>query len=639
MKEMNRSSIRLFRAIPLDKDSIDCSKNVFEPLYKELLNETIKYGFVFAPNLVANKSKSELMSLIQVISKDVGITPAELNSTFHKSWQKVRDASMQQLFMEQMIHYLTTYGFEAMGIYNKDSVYIPNERLDIPELKEDKISLVVIKGLTLEQIKERLMKLLKAGVALKEETIKDVEDIVIGLDMTEQDLSEVKNKEVKILLYDHLNILPKNPTEFLRYIVYQKTGETLLIKSKGLIFKIGESSKSVKKHFLKYDQKYSLQKLASIFFRFKPLWLAMKDEHTSTIINKIRKLADTYHKPMPVDFLNNVTNYIKKGKIEYSKLNAALDKVNTFRKVRLAYALKYRTLEGADAIVYRIRNGKSYAKEFSFEQKDVAKLILNEVLKSIARDMEKNVKGKKIYIPEYINYALPATEKKCVGNFPEGTYISSPNKDLAIGVTWSNYKNHRIDLDFSMQNESQKFGWDGSYRNGSQILFSGDITDPRGEDATETFYVKNEHQGAYLFNLNFYNYDEKYKVPFKLFLAKEKITDLKKNYTVDPNNLIVSINSVMDVHQKKMGLLFCDGKQSRFYFSESSMSNNISSRTGGVMELSRKYMLNSFTNNIDFKDILIKAGAELVETNEDCDIDLSPEVLDKTTILNLLIKD
>lgn len=39
-----------------------------------------------------------------------------------------------------------------VGVYNQDSVYIPHERLDIPQLKED-IRLVVIHGLTKEEQK------------------------------------------------------------------------------------------------------------------------------------------------------------------------------------------------------------------------------------------------------------------------------------------------------------------------------------------------------------------------------------------------------------------------------------------------------------------------------------------------------
>ncbi len=80
-----------------------------------------------------------------------------------------------------------------------------------------------------------------------------------------------------------------------------------------------------------------------------------------------------------------------------------------WRKIRLAYALKFRTKD-VDSILYRIRNGKAYAMDFFFGDKERAKTILAIVLDSIVEDIVKNVKGKKIYIPDYINYSLPATE-------------------------------------------------------------------------------------------------------------------------------------------------------------------------------------------------------------------------------------
>jgi len=93
---------------------------------------------------------------------------------------------MEQLVMEQLIHYFTTYGFKDMGIYSEESVYIPSEKLDIPELKED-IKLTVIKGYTKEELKEKLMKMLSSGIALKEDTIKDVLDVAtfVGVDSVE----------------------------------------------------------------------------------------------------------------------------------------------------------------------------------------------------------------------------------------------------------------------------------------------------------------------------------------------------------------------------------------------------------------------------------------------------------------------
>ena len=91
---------------------------------------------------------------------------------------------------------------------------------------------------------------------------------------------------------------------------------------------------------------------------------------------------------MKEDFLNTVTSKIKNRKIvDFDRLRTELDKVNIFRKIRLAYALKYRTID-TDSILYRIRNGKSWATDFNFIDKVMAKDTLDIVYASIVSNSE-----------------------------------------------------------------------------------------------------------------------------------------------------------------------------------------------------------------------------------------------------------
>jgi len=123
--------------------------------------------------------------------------------------------------------------------------------------------------------------------------------------------------------------------------------------------------------------------------------LALRSNKKSkVIINKIRRLAIENHKPMPEDYLNVITSKLKKNHlVEVDKLKRELAKVNIFRKIRLAYALKFRTKD-ADSIVYKVRNGKGYAKEFEFDPRFqvVAKAVLTDVLGAIVDDIRDNVK-------------------------------------------------------------------------------------------------------------------------------------------------------------------------------------------------------------------------------------------------------
>ena len=96
--------IKLFKAVIVKNSKLKKKAS------KALLQETIQKGFIFAPNVIANYSEKELLEL----AKTIGLSSAEMNSSFHKSWTKIKNASVEQLVFEQLVHYFTTYGFEAM---------------------------------------------------------------------------------------------------------------------------------------------------------------------------------------------------------------------------------------------------------------------------------------------------------------------------------------------------------------------------------------------------------------------------------------------------------------------------------------------------------------------------------------------
>ena len=620
-----KSTIKLFKALPITEKKKKQSKF--------LLQKTISKGFIFSPEVIGNYSEKELIRLISVIDKEIGLTTEQMNSSFHKSWKKIREADIEQLVIEQLIHYFTTYGFEAMGIYDKNSVYIPNEKLELPD--SEGITLTVIRGYTKAELKEKIMSLLQAGITLNEDTINDIVDIALFVGIDDSDISSIKNKETKTILYDYLDLFPGNPNEFLRYIVYKSTDKTLLIKD-GATLEAIKNSRNITalKLFNKYKIKYGLEKLAGIFYRHKPIFLAFKtNSGLRAVINKIRKLAKKHHVPMPEDYLNVITAKIKnKEAIDADKLKTELDRVSIFRKIRLAYALKFRT-KNTEAILYRIRNGKGYATDFQFDNKKKAREVLKIVLDSIVADIK--IKDKKIYIPEHIIYTLPATEKQFTGNYPSGTYISIP-RDMIVGIHWENVKSNRIDLDLSMINQNGKIGWDGGYRTeGRTVLFSGDITDaPNG--ASELFYVEKQKMDSYILFVNYYNYDDSIEVPFKIIVAKEKARNFKQNYMVNPDNILSIAKTKITQKQKILGLLTVTTKECRFYFAEVNLGKSISAGNNAFVENSKKYLFDFYRNTINLNEILMKAGNQIVRDKKKCDIDLSPESLEKSTIIGLL---
>lgn len=657
-----KATIRLFRALPI-KEGLKHTIKASEEECSAWAQKTIKHGFIFAPEIVANYTNCD--ELIDLVTKTVGLSPEQMNSSFHKSWAKVRDTDIEQLVVEQIAHYLTTYGkehperyfaekgilwgvdnlpdkveslpdFESDKVGDSDYVYIPAEMLTIPNVKLDTIRLVVIKGYTENELRQKLLTLLGTGIALAEDTVQDAVEVAMFVGLT--DFEGVKNKEVRVILYDLSGLLPENPTEFLRFAIFKATSTTLLIKNPVLITSIKASNNlNIVKVFNDYGDRYGFERLAEIFYRFKPLFLAFRTNNSmKVIVNKIRRLAVEYHKPLPKDYLNLVTAKINRGeRIWASELGIELGKVNTFRKIRLAYALKFRT-KSIPSIVYRVRNGKGFATEFSFNNPLKAEEVLKRVLRSITQDVRKNVKGKKIYIPAHVDYSLPSTEKQFIGNIPSGTCVSIPD-NMVVGIHWKDVQG-RIDLDLSLISVTAgKIGWDSSYRTRNKdILFSGDMTDAR-DGASELFYVKKQPKNVFIMLVNYYNFNPSVEVPFKILVAEEKVGKLERNHMVDPSNVLAITDSVVTKKQKVLGIVTTAEDGNKFYFTEADIGSSITSSNTEHVQHSRNYLLGFNENSISLRDVLIMAGAEVVSEKDDADIDLSPESLEKDTILRLLI--
>lgn len=648
---MNNVTLNLFKALVIKKNDKTFNDDILLQMSK-----TIKYGFIFSPEIYNNFSAYEINFLTEEVISKFSLNENQMNSTLHKYWGKVANYNICQLIAEQVIHYISTYGFEFLGIYSNSTIYIPHEKLDIPELVKD-INLIVINGYTEEEIKNKVMALLQSGIALKTEHVSGITDLLFNISIKE--IETVKNKEVKIVLYDKFNVVPSNPLEFLRYIVFKATNSTLLIKDKKTIKLIKESPNTdIYNLFNKYEEEYGLEKLSEIFYRFKPLFLAFKREQNlesksmcsafkkvnynlgiNNTINKIRKLAIKNHKAMPTDYLNSITGMIKRNiLINEDLLKFELKKVNVFRKIRLLYALKFRETD-SKSIMYRIRNGKAFSTTFDFKNKEYAKKIYDIVFDSFIQDL--SVKGKKIYIPDFVNYALPSTEKQFTGYFPSGTYVSIP-KDMVFGVHWDDVEYNRIDLDLSLVSISgEKYGWDARWRDDNgNVLFSGDVTAaPQPNGASELFYINKQHVSKYAMCLNYYNFEDCREVPYQIMIAQKQIDTLNKNYMIDPNDLIVKSNSVTKNQQKILGFVNISKNKCKFYFAETSIGNSIISSDKDYMKQGLDYLYNFYADSIYMKDVLIKAGAIIVDDNKECDIDLSPEKIDKSTFIDLLKKN
>lgn len=624
------ATLRLFKAVPVtDHASVT-------PVAVE---RTVPFGFVLAPDVVRNGP--DLDKLLAEIQQLYGTDARRLNEAFHKSWDKVANAPIAQLVAEQAVHYLTTYGFEALGVFDHSSVYVPGEALEVPELT-DGLHLVIIRGLTNDELRAELLVLLSSGIALSETTLADVLEVATFVGFDADDVALVRNREAKAALYTYLGTVPADPVEFLRFIIYKATNTTLLIKNEDLISRLKASqSLEIIRAFELYDKNYGLARLGQIFYRFKPLFLALRTSaRMRQIINQIRRAARTQHQPLPTDGLNQVTARLARGeKPDLSRLETA----SAFRKVRLAYALKYR-LGDPDSILYRIRNNKTWAAEFKAANLAGTEAAYGQVLTSIVDGLRSRVEGKTIYIPPGVHYGLPATEKQFTGNLPSGSYVEATG-GIVCGIHWTNVEGYRVDLDLSLLSATEKFGWDAGYRSGDrEVLFSGDMTDaPAPHGASEVYFLGEGAFGAYLLCCNFFNYDPDVAVPTQIFVASHDATATKiarrgsdQPYVIDPNRILAASHTTISVKQRVLGIAVATPEYRRFYFAEFSQGGGITARNNPHSEAARKFLLGYYTGAIDLNTLLADAGAVFVPEPKGADIDLGPEVVDRNTFIALL---
>lgn len=586
-----------------------------------------------------------------------GVDGFLLNQTFHKSFEKVISSITEKLIVEQLVHYFTTYGYESLGITD-GIVYIPSEMLDVPDL-EDGYKFILIKKISFKELKKRLWDLAKSGIALSRDTLENMEELSSYMDIDKENILKIKNKEFRARMYDKLSIVPENPEEFLRYLLYKLTGSSLLIKDDDTTNSLKSSNKT-KAYILinRYKDNYGLTGLAQIFNRFKPLFLSLKtdiselgqfyldedeieDDYSedckklNSYINKISHLSKKYHKPFQKNDLDMFCDWVKsnKDKKDFDViLKEKLEEAGVFRAIRI---LNYLNDKGSNR-VYKIRNGKAWVCEKD-SNKDISKDVLSTLEDYIVSILKKNVSSKKIYLDDKVNLVLPQSEKQFMGNIPFGSSTHFDKDNLVVGIHWFN-TNDRIDLDLKIISNDYSIGWNTNYKKEDKLIFSGDVTSaPKPNGASEYIYIDKDVDDT-IFSLkinNFTSYVDGGE--FEFIVAKASRNDICKNYIVDSNNVILRIpgNKLQKgMAEHSLGSIVVSD-DIKFVFTDLCTSNRSVSFNSDVEKTLREYIVYDSENKCSLKDYLVKAGAIITKNIEEADIDFSINNLNKDSIISL----
>ena len=547
-----------------------------------------------------------------------GYNNETFNSTLMESFAAVANMSREEFYLTQILHYLTTYGT------NFTTPFVVGARTFTPE--ETKVlKITIIRAESASRSLERINELFATTVAPKAQNIHYYRALASLATIAPE---EVKSRELMIMMCAERGIKPSDPEILFRYLVYCATKETLIIKNKDLISTIKHAAARNNIELINSLTEDEMKALASIFYRYKPLFLAFKTPETASVINKIRRLAVKYHKPQSA---NTIKNFVNLNSEEQATIIA---RATNRELIKLYNALAV----SSGTRLFQIRNGKIWVREEEHSSID----LLDKIRTAIAIGIElrkrlKNYRGMTVYIPRGISYAVPYSEKQFSGAIPWGTAIGATDKENAftIGVHWVNDPDESgCDLDLHAHTPTRHFGWNSDYISGDddEIIYSGDMTNaPAPKAAAESFYINNVNEPVIL-TLNAFN--AKSNKQFQFFMTEGKDDEMRERATFDSSKLISAPLPLAFVDKNSLSLGIFNNKTFYVY------GGNVAE--GAVP--SRDYpkfieaLLNRMSSTYRFGALATALKINIVhEVPKDTPfLDLSPEALTVNTLLDFV---
>lgn len=551
-----------------------------------------------------------------------GYNNETFNRTLIESFAAVANMSREEFYLTQILHYLTTYGT------NFTTPFIVGERTFTPE-ETKALKITIIRAESAPIALQAIDKLFATTVAPKAQNIHYYRALA---PLTTIAPEEVKSRELMIMMCAERGIKPSDPETLFRYLVYRATKETLIIKNKNLISIIKSAARN-NIELINSLTEDEMKALASIFYRYKPLFLAFKTPETASVINKIRRLAVKYHKPQSARTIKNFVN------LNSEEQAAIIARATNRELIKLYNALAV----PSGTRLFQIRNGKIWVREeehtiidTSFPNKFLNNSITAIEINNELRKRLKNYEGMTVYIPRGISYAVPYSEKQFSGAIPWGTAICATDKENAftIGVHWVNDPDESdCDLDLHAHTPTRHFGWNSDYISGNgEIIYSGDMTNaPAPEGAAESFYINNVNEPVIL-TLNAFS--AKSNKQFQFFMTEGEDDEMRERATFDSSKLISAPLPLAFADKSSLSLGIFDNKTFYVY------GGNVAE--GAVP--SRDYpkfieaLLNRMSSTYRFEALASILKIKIVhEAPKDTPfLDLSPEALTVNTLLDFV---
>ncbi len=405
--------------------------------------------------------------------------PLDVRTLFTR--EERENADLTHLLVKQLLHYVEVYGLGSPGLFNL-------------EVSQGTIcAMHFVKGISVSDLGAMVKELLYANAPVKDaaQVMRIIEEYAL-----QYELDDVKNNEMRMLLYRPGFDVFTNGDDAVRYLCYMATGDALLIKSKEVIAAVSGAARRIDSSFFEKHE----NALAQVFNRHKKLILAAKTASNSNDINRISRKSKTKHVPIKESIAKTFMHKALTEKDSFSCLEA-LDVVSLRDKFKYLNLLAQKKLQ-SEVASFKIRNGKIYTRTDGrvYPLDDINRVEMF-VLASLGGDLD-FLDAKTILLDKNVDYGLPISRKQSMGNLPFGTRVTSNSNVISSGMYWENAWG-APDLDLStIDKDGGRTGW-GMFSgyHGTDITFSGDITSaPDG--AMEFMTSRDKDYGLFI---NIYN--------------------------------------------------------------------------------------------------------------------------------------
>jgi hypothetical protein len=550
----------------------------------------------------------------------------DFSSTFYKVWEDIKSQNRFELLCDQLLYYVTRVN--------------PNDLLEseLPTVLFENLKPIL--PITAEEACAKCLDMLESGIALSKDTLQCIFDVFDKCKFDKINVDKIKNREARLITFKRISVLPSESNEFLRYLVYLATDETMLITNHATLLKITKSAIDVSEKI----KSFGLAKLSAIYGRYKLVLMAFKHANKTNVavINKLTKSSKKKSLKESRKLQESAGNYFQtllssSEPLDGVYLSKKLVELNNFKKIALLETINMYLDISPATRVFMIRNAKTWVKSAEcksveakrkakvsfplkskryhttkqpFAVKDAEKLkaiyaIIYESLVSSLKSKYLHASKKSFRLPEKCTLTAPRSEKAFVGEYPFGSSLTLEESDCVVGISWDKDDNaHDIDLSL-LSMKSEKIGWNSQFKDEkSNILFSGDVVEAPG---TELIYAGNGFQFDSGVFCNLYrSADADKPSSFKFFVAREKIAadKMTKNYMIDPNSVCFSTKVAMESKELILGFL----TQGRFIFTTFRSNDSIVSSGNDHNAKLIEFNLALQKCHLDLRKLLLDAG-------------------------------